>query len=140
MTYLPQDFIIANEAKNITSDHKILSTIESGDIIYDVGKQTMSSLEAIISKANTILWNGPLGMFENKLYANGSLELAKIITTSDAKTIVGGGDTIRVLEEAGLIDKVSYASTGGGAFLDYLGNRKLPTLEKLIRKDNVSSH
>ena len=140
VTYLPQDFIIANKAQSITADYKALTEIEFGDIIYDVGKQTITALEAIISKANTILWNGPLGMFENKLYANGSLELAQIITRSDAKTIVGGGDTIRVLEEAGLIDKVSYASTGGGAFLDYLGNRKLPALEKLTRKDNVSSH
>lgn len=133
--YLPQDFIIANDSKKIQSFNKNIKDVESEDVIFDVGDATLKSLEAIVSKSGLILWNGPLGMFENKLYAKGSVEFARLVTSSSAVTIVGGGDTLRVINETNLLSKVSYASTGGGAFLDFLGNRTLPSLEKLTQEE-----
>ncbi|MBT4804467.1 MAG: phosphoglycerate kinase [Legionellales bacterium] len=132
--YLPHDFIVANPDNNIDSIEKNKNEIIDGDIIYDVGSGTCLALEEIIKNSSTVIWNGPLGMFENRLYSKGSLFFAKTLAGSDAYSIIGGGDTLRVVAEAGVVDYISYTSTGGGAFLDLLANRSLPALDLLKTK------
>ncbi|MBT4884527.1 MAG: phosphoglycerate kinase [Legionellales bacterium] len=132
--YLPHDFIIASPESDIEAVQKEKNEIADGDIIYDIGSGTCAALENILNNSSTVIWNGPLGMFENKLYAQGSLFFAKVLAASQAYSVVGGGDTLRVITEAGVMDSISYASTGGGAFLDLLANRSLPALDLLNKK------
>ena len=109
----PKDFIIF--------DNKIL----------DIGDETMRQYMDIISKAKMIIWNGPLGLFENTVFAKGTNEIAQAITSSSAVTIIGGGDTILAVDKMGLMDKFSFVSTGGGAMLAFLAGEKLAGLEAL---------
>lgn len=94
----------------------------------DVGPKTIDSFKKIIQSANTIVWNGPLGVFEVDKYLEGTRLLAEAIVGSDAYKIVGGGDTIAALDKLKLLDKIDYVSTGGGAMLEFLAEKKLPGL------------
>lgn len=97
----------------------------------DIGPLTLDIFKREIQKAKTIIWNGPVGLFENKKYANGSIALAKIIAKSPAFTIVGGGETTRLILQLGLEKKIGFLSTGGGAMLELLAGKKLPGIEAL---------
>lgn len=110
---IPKDFI--------TFDNKIL----------DIGDATMKQYMDIISKAKMIIWNGPMGLFENKTFARGTEVVAEAIAGSSAKTIIGGGDSIAAVSPLGLLDKFSFVSTGGGAMLAFLAGQKMPALEAL---------
>ena len=110
---IPKDFIIF--------DNKIL----------DIGDATMRLYMDIVSKAKTIIWNGPLGLFENPVFAKGTNEIAQAIAESSAFKVIGGGDTISAVDKIGLLDKFDFVSTGGGAMLSFLAGDKLPGLEAL---------
>ena len=128
--YLPQDYIVATEAGE-KAIQKGIAEIDSTDCIYDVGPQTLMALNTLAVHSKTLIWNGPLGWFENPLYSHGSYAFAKTVAASSSYSVVGGGDTIRVLTESTGLSGVSYISTGGGAFLALLAHRTLPIIEAL---------
>ena len=111
--FLPDDFLEENEKK------------------LDIGKRTIDKFQKIISTAKTIVWNGPMGKFEEKEYSQGTKKIAEAVAESGAYKIVGGGDTIFALSQFGLIDKMDFVSTGGGSMLEFLSGKKLPGLEAL---------
>ncbi len=103
----------------------------------DIGPKTIALYAAEIAKAKTIVWNGPMGVFEMPAFATGTLEVAKAVasaTSGGAISIVGGGDSVAAAHQSGVADKISHISTGGGASLEFLGGRKLPGVEALSDK------
>ena len=101
------------------------------DKILDIGDGTMRQYMDIVSKAKMVIWNGPLGLFENPAFAKGTNEIANAIISSSAFTVVGGGDTISAIDKLGLLGKFNFVSTGGGAMLDFLAGNRLPGLAAL---------
>ncbi|MDE2758407.1 MAG: phosphoglycerate kinase [Acidobacteriota bacterium] len=97
----------------------------------DIGPETRSRFRKILSTAGTVLWNGPVGVFEIDRFAGGTLSLAQAAAASPATTIVGGGDSIAAVRRAGVADRITHISTGGGASLEFLSGRKLPGVESL---------
>jgi len=126
---LPSDMVVTNE-KNGRSIKKI-SEIKKGDIIYDAGPESIIAVKNQIKNAATILWNGPLGNFEEG-YVQGTEDLAMIVADSDAFSVVGGGDTVAAIEKLGLIGKFGFVSTGGGAMLEYLAKGTLVGIDALV--------
>jgi len=131
---IPEDVIVsANE--NIAGKNKSLSEIESNDIIFDIGANTIKNIGKIINSSKTLLWNGPLGFFERDFFAGGSNEIAKLIKINTQKklltSIAGGGDTAAAIKKAKAEDGFSYISTAGGAFLEWLEGKILPGLKVL---------
>ena len=131
---IPEDVIVsANE--NIAGKNKSLSEIESNDIIFDIGANTIKNIGKIINSSKTLLWNGPLGFFERDFFASGSNEIAKLIKINTQKklltSIAGGGDTDAANKKAKAEDGFSYISTAGGAFLEWLEGKILPGLKVL---------
>ena len=131
---IPEDVIVsANE--NIAGKNKSLSEIESNDIIFDIGVNTIKNIGKIINSSKTLLWNGPLGFFERDFFASGSNEIAKLIKINTQKklltSIAGGGDTAAAIKKAKAEDGFSYISTAGGAFLEWLEGKILPGLKVL---------
>ena len=100
-------------------------------MILDVGPETAAGIAERIQQAATILWNGPLGVFEQEAFANGTQVLAEAIASSDAFSLAGGGDTLAAIDQFGVADAVSYISTGGGAFLEYVEGKELPAVAAL---------
>ena len=107
--------------------------IQSDDIIKDIGPETINIYKSIIDDAKTIIWNGPLGIFEEKNYELGTKKITEIISESNAFTVAGGGDTISAIEKYSELERISYTSTGGGAFLEYLEDKELPGIS-IIKK------
>ena len=97
----------------------------------DVGPATVAKFQAALRPAATIVWNGPMGVFENPAFAGGTLELAKAVAGSAAFSVVGGGDTLAAIQKAGVADRIGYLSTAGGAFLEFLEGRELPGVAAL---------
>lgn len=133
--YLPLDHLIAQELKEgvetkIVGEDRIPPNFRA----LDIGPETIKLFGGVINKARTIFWNGPMGVFEMKDFARGTEEIARMLASSKATTIVGGGDTIAALEKVGLKDKMSYVSTGGGASLEFLEGKSLPGIEALNEK------
>ncbi|SFN01376.1 phosphoglycerate kinase [Thermodesulforhabdus norvegica] len=110
-----------------------LDNIPENLAIFDVGPRTVELFREAIEKASTVVWNGPMGVFEKPAFARGTMELAKAIAEHKGLTVAGGGDTVSALNEFGLYDKVGYVSTGGGAFLELLEGKALPGVEALER-------
>ena len=127
---LPDDVVCENK---ISTSVKELIKIENEDIIKDIGPKTSRKYEKIFQEAGTILWNGPVGVFEKKPFENGTKDIASAICKSNAFTIAGGGDTISALEKFANISCINYVSTGGGAFLQFLEGKELPGIE-IIKK------
>ena len=126
---LPVDVVTGeNFDENTIAKTKSINEIEENDIIMDVGPKTIKQLNEIILKAKTIVWNGPLGVFEFKQFSQGTKNLAKAIATSNAYSIAGGGDTIAAISKFKVEKNISYISTGGGAFLEFLEGKKLPAI------------
>jgi phosphoglycerate kinase len=103
----------------------------------DIGSKTIAAYAAEIAKAKTIVWNGPMGVFEMPSFAKGTLEVAKAVaaaTVSGTTSIVGGGDSVAAVHRSGVADKISHISTGGGASLEFLAGRKLPGVEALTNR------
>ena len=129
---LPDDVLTGNKfEENATAEIRSISDIDKNDIIMDVGPKTIKKLNAIIKEAKTIVWNGPLGVFEFEKFSNGTKALAQEIIKSDAYSIAGGGDTIAAITKFNVKKDISYISTGGGAFLEFLEGKKLPAIEIL---------
>ena len=127
---LPDDVVCENK---ISTSIKEIIKIENEDIIKDIGPKTSRKYEKLFEEAGTILWNGPVGVFEKKPFENGTKDIASAICKSNAFTIAGGGDTISALEKFANISSINYVSTGGGAFLQFLEGKELPGIE-IIKK------
>ena len=130
--YFPKDVKIGKKL-NDKSFEKDFKDIEDDDMILDVGSKTLVEIKKIIDDSSTILWNGPLGYFENENFSLGSLEVAKYIANKGNKifSVVGGGDTVAVINSLNMIDKFNFVSTAGGAFLEYLEGKVLPGIKAL---------
>ena len=113
---------------------KSVTEVEDDDMIMDFGPESSKKLADIIMNAKTILWNGPVGVFEFDQFAGGTEVMAKAIAESPAFSIAGGGDTINAIQKFGITDKVSYISTGGVAFLEFVEGKKLPAVEILEKR------
>lgn len=109
-----------------------LKDIESDEYILDIGPKTRRLYCRLIKRAKTVIWNGPLGYFENKHFRQGTYKIAKAVAQARADTIVGGGETVEVLKRLKLLERISFVSTGGGAMLEFLGGKELPGLKPLV--------
>ena len=131
---IPKDVLVG---KNMEDKSKIkeLDEIEDDDIILDIGPKTINKIKDIIEVSATVLWNGPAGYFENPNFANGSYEIAKTILEKNKNrsifSVVGGGDTIAVINQINAIKDFNFVSTAGGAFLEYLEGKELPGIKAL---------
>lgn len=129
---LPIDVVVAERlAENTEASIRLISQIDDNEKIFDIGPDTIKAFTAIIKKAKTILWNGPVGAFEIEAFANGTQSLAKAIAESKAFKVAGGGDTLAAIEKYQISDKIDYISTGGGAFLTVLEGKPLPVITAL---------
>jgi len=115
---------------------KNVSDVADDDMIFDIGPKTADYLCDILANAGTIVWNGPVGVFEFEQFSKGTEKIARAIANSPAFSIAGGGDTLAAVDKFGIKDKVSYISTGGGAFLEFLEGKKLPAVEILEQRAN----
>jgi phosphoglycerate kinase len=129
---LPSDVMTGKKFdENEPATLRPVENVGDDDMIFDVGPVTGSVLAAILRQAGTIIWNGPVGVFEFDQFADGTEDIAKAIAESDAFSIAGGGDTLAAVDKFGIADKVSYISTGGGAFLEYVEGKVLPAVAVL---------
>ena len=132
---LPVDVVVADEVSALARANKIpVDDVHPHDRILDIGPKTAARLSDIIAHAGTIVWNGPLGVFELDQFAGGTKMLASAIAHSDAFSIAGGGDTLAAIAKFHIHDDVDYISTGGGAFLEFLEGKKLPAIEVLEQR------
>lgn len=132
---LPIDVVCATRfAADAPSETKPVEAVKDDDLILDIGPRTAAALGQIIAAAGTIVWNGPVGVFEFDAFASGTHAIAQAIATSPAFSIAGGGDTIAAIAKFGVADRIGYISTGGGAFLEFLEGRTLPAVEVLIER------
>jgi phosphoglycerate kinase len=113
---------------------KDADAVAEDDMIFDIGPKSAQALADIIMKAGTVVWNGPVGVFEFDQFGNGTKKIAEAIAATKAFTLAGGGDTIAAIQKYGIYDKVSYISTAGGAFLEYLEGKVLPAVEILEKR------
>ena len=132
---LPVDVVIADDFSADAAD-KIMDVgdVPAGWRILDIGPRTVRAFTDIIERAGTVVWNGPMGVFEFDKFAKGTFEVAKAIATSDATGIIGGGDSTSAINKSGLEDKITHISTGGGASLEMLEGKTLPGLAALDEK------
>jgi len=132
---MPVDVVVAKEiSATATPALKAISDVGVDDMILDIGPQTVLALKKIIAEAGTILWNGPVGVFEIDAFGEGTRALALAIAESPAFSIAGGGDTLAAIAKYGVGDRIGYISTGGGAFLEFLEGKKLPAVEILEKR------
>ncbi|NND89533.1 MAG: phosphoglycerate kinase [Granulosicoccus sp.] len=129
---VPVDVVCAPElADDVPVSTKATGDVQGEDLILDIGPETASSYAAILRKAGTIVWNGPVGVFEIDAFGNGTRVIAEAVAASDAFSIAGGGDTLAAVDKYGIEDQVSYISTGGGAFLEFIEGKTLPAVAML---------
>jgi len=132
---IPTDVVCAKAfAADAAATVKPVAAVEADDLILDIGPDTAARLAAQIASAGTIVWNGPVGVFEFDQFANGTRTLALAIADSKAFSIAGGGDTLAAIAKYGIADRIGYISTGGGAFLEFLEGKTLPAVEILIQR------
>jgi phosphoglycerate kinase len=126
---LPEDVVVAKTfAADAQPTVKIVEAVAADDLILDIGPKTAARYGALLAQAGTIVWNGPVGVFEFEAFAAGTRALATAVAQSNAYSIAGGGDTIAAIAKFGITDKISYISTGGGAFLEFLEGKTLPAV------------
>ena len=131
---IPTDVVCAKEFSDTAeATVKDVADIEAADLILDIGPETAAHYASILKSAKTIVWNGPVGVFEIDQFAHGTQTLAYAIAGSDAFSIAGGGDTLAAIDKYGINDQISYTSTGGGAFLEFLEGKTLPAVAILDR-------
>ncbi len=136
---LPVDVVVAksfDDAKNAKTI--AIDAITADDCIFDIGPNTIQQYVALIHQAKTLIWNGPVGVFEIAEFAAGTQSVATAIAATAAYSVAGGGDTLAALSQFGIHDKMSYISTGGGAFLEFLEGRKLPAVAILEQRQHES--
>jgi phosphoglycerate kinase len=134
--YLPVDSVVADKfAADANTDISLSKAIDDGWMGLDIGPEAISEYVATIKQSRTLLWNGPMGVFEMEKFQNGTVEVAKAVaeaTANGAYSLVGGGDSVAAVNQFGLADKVSYVSTGGGAMLEYLEGKVLPGVRAVL--------
>jgi phosphoglycerate kinase len=132
---IPTDVVTAKTfAADAPATVKAAKDVEADDLILDIGPQTAAELAALMGQAGTIVWNGPVGVFEFDAFSHGTETLARAIAASSAFSIAGGGDTLAAIAKYGLESQISYISTGGGAFLEVLEGKTLPAFEILEKR------
>ncbi|MDT6980123.1 phosphoglycerate kinase [Levilactobacillus zymae] len=132
---LPVDSVVAEKFDNDAAHKTVDGDIPDGYMALDIGPKSIKEFEDVLKTAKTVVWNGPMGVFEMSNYAEGTLEIGKFLgTLSDAKTIVGGGDSTAAVQQLGVADKLSHISTGGGASLEYLEGKTLPGIAAISDK------
>ena len=132
---LPIDVVVATEFKeDATPTVKLVDDVGANDMILDIGPQSAAALVATINQANTILWNGPVGVFEFANFAKGTQAVARAIAANQGFSIAGGGETITAIEKYGIEKDISYISTGGGAFLEFVQGDILPAVAILLER------
>lgn len=135
---VPVDVRVAKElSENAVAVVKNVADVADDEMILDIGPKSERNIAELLKSANTILWNGPVGVFEFDNFAEGTKALSLAIAESDAFSVAGGGDTIAAIEKFDIKDKVSYISTAGGAFLEFLEGKKLPAVEILKEKATI---
>jgi phosphoglycerate kinase len=127
---LPLDHVVASEFK-AGAENQIVDQIPEGKMALDIGPRTIAAYEKVIAGARTIIWNGPMGVFEMPPFDRGTVALAKAVAASGAVSVVGGGDSEKAVKSAGVADRISHISTGGGASLEFLGGIELPGVAAL---------
>ena len=134
---LPVDVVVAKAfAENAEATVKSIAEVADDDMILDIGPQTAANFAELLKSSKTILWNGPVGVFEFDQFGNGTKVLAEAIAESPAFSIAGGGDTLAAIDKYGVGEKISYISTGGGAFLEFVEGKVLPAVEVLEQRAN----
>ena len=129
---LPIDVVCAKEfSATATAETKAIRDVQPDDLILDIGPQSAAALVNIVKNAGTVVWNGPVGVFEFDAFGRGTETLAHAIADSEAFSIAGGGDTLAAIAKYGVTEKISYISTGGGAFLEFLEGKTLPAVAAL---------
>jgi len=129
---LPTDVVVAKQfLPDAEATVKALADVADDDLILDIGPQTAAHYAELIAKAGTVVWNGPVGVFEFDAFGHGTETLARAIAASPAFSIAGGGDTLAAVDKYGIAEQVSYISTGGGAFLEFLEGKTLPAVAAL---------
>jgi len=129
---IPVDVVCAKEfSAEATATIKDARQVAADDLILDIGPRTAAQLAGLLGRAGTIVWNGPVGVFEFERFGEGTRVLAQAIADSPAFSIAGGGDTVAAIAKYGIEDRIGYISTGGGAFLEFLEGKKLPAVEIL---------
>ena len=129
---LPTDVVVATEfSESATATVKPVDQVADDEMILDIGPETAARLAAMLKDAGTILWNGPVGVFEIDQFGRGTEVISRAIAESPAFSIAGGGDTLAAIDKYGIADRVSYISTGGGAFLEYVEGKTLPAVAAL---------
>ena len=132
---LPSDVIVGTEfSESAVATTKSTDDVAEGDMIFDIGPETAAMLTNILKDAGTIIWNGPVGVFEFDQFGEGTKVLSHAIANSNAFSIAGGGDTLAAVDKYGIADKISYISTGGGAFLEFVEGKTLPAVAMLTER------
>ncbi len=129
---LPIDVVVGKEfSESSSATVKHVDDVADDDMIFDIGPESSKALTALLNNAGTILWNGPVGVFEFEQFSQGTQTIARAIADSKAFSIAGGGDTLAAIDKYGIANQVSYISTGGGAFLEFVEGKKLPAVAAL---------
>jgi phosphoglycerate kinase len=132
---MPTDVVVATEfSAKAEADVKAVGAVSNDDMILDIGPDSSEAIAKLVESAGTILWNGPVGVFEFEQFGEGTRSLAKAIARSKAFSLAGGGDTLAAIEKYGIEDSISYISTGGGAFLEFVEGKKLPAVDILEKR------
>lgn len=133
---VPTDVVVAAEFANVEGTTKPVDAVSGDELILDIGPETAARFSGIVADAGTVIWNGPVGVFEFDNFGAGTEALAEAIAASDAFSVAGGGDTLAAIDKYAVADRISYISTGGGAFLEFVEGKKLPAVEVLERRAN----
>lgn len=132
---LPVDVVVASDLSAQARANRVaVDQVKADDMILDIGPKSAATLADVIARAGTVVWNGPVGVFEFDQFGAGTRTVAEAIAKSKAFSIAGGGDTLAAIAKYGVTDKISYISTGGGAFLEFLEGKKLPAIEALEQR------
>ena len=130
---LPTDHVVATEFK-AGAENEVVTVIPEGKMALDIGPATIAAFEAVVKASKTIIWNGPMGVFELKPFDTGTVAVAMAVANSGAVSVVGGGDSEKAIKSAGVSDKITHVSTGGGASLEFLSGLELPGVAALTGK------
>ncbi len=131
---MPVDVVVGASLEAETGATKRVNNVSPNDMILDVGPESVAQITALLSSAKTIIWNGPVGVFENEVFAGGTEALTRAIAESPAYSLAGGGDTLAAIDKYGVEEQISYISTGGGAFLEFVEGKVLPAVAMLKRR------
>ena len=126
--------VVTAKMKEHEGSVKYIDQVEEDEYIFDIAPESFKEHQDLFDAAGTILWNGPMGLFEENAFSKGTIKVANMIVSSKGFSVAGGGDTISAASKAGVLDRLDYVSTAGGAFLEFIEGRKLPSLEALQSK------